>query len=200
MIFGFAIDSYWSSAKAQATNLRERDKIRSVYVNGENAGPGETVTISFVHAKMAARPDAEKVLAIDGSLAMFGRSEKEIAEVRDAFLSAGVVIWDKANDERSDRDGLKMWGRAINDNRYRASMGGNRREAKKRGKRGGQAKGEAAARRRKGRCDDDIVEAIVMHPKLSLRDKSGILGKEFSVPIIQRLMIEISGKRKPRRS
>lgn len=156
MLIGFARDTFYRNKREQAENLRTRDGLKTIYVDGDG---GENLEEALRPFKRPNLP--EKVLCIDSSLVLFGRTQKEIEKALKPIKAAGIVIWDREHDERSDRDGIEMQRRAAQEIQYGASMHWDRKIAAKRGKKGGKAKKTEQAKKREGIAQDSVIRRLV---------------------------------------
>lgn len=115
-------------------------------------------------------------VAVAEDLRCFGATRKEIFATVKALMAKGVSVVDVRDLAASAFDLVE---RAITALQSSAALGC-RKTAQRRGKRGGDAKGAAAAQARSLIVRDDILHKIVNHPKLTWADIMDILCGAFS--------------------
>lgn len=115
------------------------------------------------------------VLAVADDLRIFGDSRTDIfAKVRDLEI-LGIVVFDVV---ANDNNALSLVERALKAKSAQAGMK-NHRTARRRGQRGGVAKGNAAAARRDARIEDKIAIRLCAS-RLTWEEKAEILDMPLS--------------------
>lgn len=147
---------------------------KEIWLDGRQAEDLERCLASF-----RGRPG---VLMIAPNLTVFADSRKGVAAMMDRLVKAKIKVVDVVHPQ--DETVPAMMHRA--DVAIAHSGLCDRRTARKRGRRGGEAKGVAAIQRREGLVPTAFVQRVVEHPEVPWRIKMEILGPGFSKSTLRR--------------
>lgn len=122
------------------------------------------------------------ILAVVDDLRIFGESRRAIIAQQHDLKARGILVLDVVT---NDNDELSLLDRALKALSSSAGMR-NHRTARRRGAKGGEAKGIAAQMRRNARVADDIVERLCSLPQLTWKLCAWVLGEGFSAASLNR--------------
>lgn len=120
-------------------------------------------------------------LAVANDLTIFGQTRKDIMGVMKALFTGGISILDVVSGETNPHE---LEHQAL---KHLSSKNGacDRRTARKRGARGGTAKGIASAERRNAIMREDIVRKLV--GEIGVKRLARIMGPPFSASTLNRI-------------
>lgn len=124
----------------------------------------------------------ETILVVAEDLRIFGESRKAIIAQQQALKARGIIVLDVVANDNGE---LSLLDRALKALSSSAAMR-NHRTARRRGARGGVAKGVAAQVRRNARVADDIVQRLCSLPQLTWKLCAWVLGEGFSAASLNR--------------
>lgn len=122
------------------------------------------------------------ILAVVDDLRIFGESRKAIIAQQHDLKARGILVLDIV---ANDNDELSLLDRAL---KALSSSAGirNHRTARRRGAKGGEAKGIAAAAQRNAVLAHEIVRRFVKESGLSLKRLAYLFGPPFNVSALRR--------------
>jgi hypothetical protein len=179
MDLGYCRDIPFSKAVEQHDALRQHGvREQKIYIEGRDAE-------SFEACLRALRPGDRILLASD--LRILGDKRAAITErVSQVTRLHGIVV-DIATGECSDRDGVAMLDRAAKGLHGSAKLRSSRKHAKRIGRRGGHAKGEAMFARRFGNIDFETAQRVWTMPGATIEAKLHALGPKFTEATCRRM-------------
>lgn len=158
-------------AELTAAGITDRD----IYIDGRGAE-----SLSACLAAFRGRP-GELVIAAD--LRVFGESRKAILDQLAMLERLKITVHDIANKETSQP---LMMDRALSALADYKRWKGSKKVAASSGRRGGRAKGDAAAEARNAIMREDIIRRLCAAPELPWKRKVEILGEPFTLSTLRR--------------
>ena len=137
---------------------------RYVWIDGRGAETVHTMTNTFRDRL------GPHFLYLGMDVRVLGDTQADITNAVHALGEYGVKIIDLSHPE--DNTDLKLYRRAQDAMRWN----GDRRQQKRKGSKGGSAKGAAAQARRDAQANRDLVIRLCAHPKLTWKDRAQISG------------------------
>lgn len=119
-------------------------------------------------------------LCIAYDISLFGQTQTEYVEVYQRLKRLKITILDVINNENSASDGVEMQKRAAASLQYVKSLRGDRKTAKRRGRKGGIGKGIVAAAKRAEIASDDVIKRMCEEARVPWRLKAEILGIDIA--------------------
>lgn len=155
--------------------------ILNSWTHGDGAETIHTLTAAFgARAKDINGKPLHHELYLGMDLRVLGDSMEDIRAAVKRLHKANVTIIDLTPDASQDMIDMLAVAQA------RMRWNGDRRQQRRKGAKGGTAKGNAMEAKRNAILARDIVLRMMAHPKLTVKDCAGILGSPFSESSLRR--------------